>query len=669
MGGTAGDAASSAKIRKRRVPSRCRALTKVCVFEEPPKDAQQRYVQSCTPSTAISWSRSAWLTPVYASREIELLAQQVESLKAQLQTQAVSAPLLASSQADASLPLLTRRDSVSTHVFGQPAALSPISSNATAPDLSSRAPFAARVTSSGSPESTFTSFRKTSHYDAVAVHLPDFVDVGLLTPEQADLYFNTFFHGSDRYVPVFDPQHDTAQSVRARSSLLFSAICTVGCRALGGTDSQQWRLLNFHMKRILNAAMMMPLMASLETVQALLVRACYTSERSILVAVAGRMAIDLGLPDAYDELMDHTFTKGWQLADALVPDEATLMRKTRTWLYILVLGHILHVDAGDLLPLKFCGDARRCRVLLRRPVSAKQDLCLWPQVELNALRARIYTTLSDPRRIGDEDLMSDVRHAMIDLDVWYNDWARIYDKDDPQTPWLTLNLQVQRCWGITMAVCRAIRTTGVENVEVMSPTQKDLLAMAKDALRQHLGIIIQEPRLYLHNLRYAMDFVWAKCVFCYLLLLKLSILLPDNAQTPACDLVACGNTLIAELSEASGGMMYEHRNNTGKLYLQLLQTGIGKYTRAMSNDFAAEPSIAPDDNNPPRLDGVGVPGVPGDAHSFVPEQFVFEWDFPGLTLFSSSATEAGWLDSILLEALNCTDEFMGLGWSSTELWE
>ncbi|KND91946.1 hypothetical protein TOPH_03296 [Tolypocladium ophioglossoides CBS 100239] len=640
MGGAAGDAASPAKARKRRIPSRCRALNKVCEFEELPKDAQQL--------------------------EIDLLEKQVESLKAQLLSQGASAAVLASGQTDANLPLTARQDSVSAHVLGQPAALSPISSNATAPDLSSRAHLASRATGTGSPEAAFASCRKPSHYDAVAIQLPDFVDIGLLSPEQAELYFNTFFHGSDRYVPVFDPQHDTAQSVRARSSLLFSAICTVGCRALSGTDSQQWRLLNFHMKRILNAAMVVPSMASLETVQALLVRACYTSERSLLVAVATRMALDLGLSDAYDELMTRAITKGRQLADALAPDETTLMRKTRTWLYILVMGHILHVDAGDLLPLKFSGDVRRCRVLLRRPVSAKQDLCLWPQVELNALRARIYATLSDPRRVRDEDIMSDVRDAMIDLDVWYNDWARIYDKDDPQTPWLTLNLQVQRCWGVTMALCRAIRTTGVENVDVMSPTQRALLSMAKDALRQHLEIIIEEPRLYLHNLRYAMDFVWAKCVFCYLLLLKLSILLPDNEQTPTCELVACGNTLLAELSEAGGALMYGHRNNTGKLYLQLLQTGIEKYSRAMGDGLAAQPSRAPDDGNPRRLQEVEVPGA-GDADSFVPEQFVFEWDFPGLTLFSSSATEAGWLDSILLEALNGTDEFMGFGWSSTEM--
>lgn len=38
----------------------------------------------------------------------------------------------------------------------------------------------------------------------------------------------------DRFVPCFDTRYDTCTSVRARSSMLFDAICTVGCRAEHG---------------------------------------------------------------------------------------------------------------------------------------------------------------------------------------------------------------------------------------------------------------------------------------------------------------------------------------------------------------------------------------------------------------------------------------------------
>jgi hypothetical protein len=41
----------------------------------------------------------------------------------------------------------------------------------------------------------------------------------------------------DKYVPLFDPDYDTFESVRARSSILFDVICAVGCRAEHGTSS------------------------------------------------------------------------------------------------------------------------------------------------------------------------------------------------------------------------------------------------------------------------------------------------------------------------------------------------------------------------------------------------------------------------------------------------
>jgi hypothetical protein len=403
-------------------------------------------------------------------------------------------------------------------------------------------------------------------------------------------------------------------------------------------------------------------MLSLETIQALLVRACYTSERSLLVAAATRMAVDLGLPESYDRLMARVLSASWgPNNDANVQDDEMLMRKTRTWLHILNMSHILHVDAGDFLALGFNGDARRCRVLLKKPLIRKQDMSLWPQVELNALRAQMYSRLCN-RIHTDAEIMDIVSDAMVDINVWYDDWSRIFDPNDAHSPWLILNMQVQRCWGVTMALCRAIRTTGVENVDIMSPAQKQMLAMAQDALWQHLDIITREPRLYLQNLRFAMDFVWAKCVFCYLLLLKLSILLPSEAGHQGSGLVDRGNILLGELSEAGGGLLNGHRSNTGKVYLQLLETGISKFSSAISIDRGSQ--IEQITTQPPTEDAA-LPDQEGQG-SFVPEQFVFDWDFPGLTLFSSSVTDAGWLDDILLEALNGTDDFMGFGWSSAE---
>ncbi|RFU80382.1 hypothetical protein TARUN_1848 [Trichoderma arundinaceum] len=335
------------------------------------------------------------------------------------------------------------------------------------------------------------------------------------------------------------------------------------------------------------------------------------------------------------------------------------MRRVRTWLHLFVLGHILHVDAADLPTFKFVGDSRRSRIILKSLAATELDLFLFSQVELNVIRGRIYDSLSSHIGFDDEDLMSVVREARIDIAIWFDDWAHIFEKHNVQAPWLGINLRVQKCWAENMALCRVVRASGVENVDFMSPAQRSVVVMAKDALEEHLDIMIEEPRLYIRNLQFAMDFVWAKCAFCYLLLLKLSILLPESKGRSSRELVAHGNVLLTELSEASGGSHNGSRSNTGKQYLQLLQTGIEKFSSVTHEAQDTALSAANDESfSSRRAPGFGAQNRM-ELDSFVPEQFIFEWDFPGLTLFSSSATGVAWLDDILVEALNGGEDIFG----------
>lgn len=505
-------------------------------------------------------------------------------------------------------------------------------------------------------------FRRSrrSHFTTKVGQAPDFVSVGLITSEQADRYFSTFFDGCDHYVPVFDPGLDTVQSVRQRSSLLFGAICTVGCRVVCGTESRQWRLLNFHLKRMLGSVMSAPDGTTMETVQALLVRACYSAERSILVASAIRLAIDIGLPSAYDKLIA-------RISNNEASDTVALMCQARTWLHVLVLSHILHVDAGDMLTVRFAGDPRRARIILDDPRTTVLDRFLFAQVELNVLRANIYSSLSDKVYEDEEDILLLVRDSKIDIELWHGDWERILQQMTNVPPWIVVNLRVQKCWATTMALCRAVRIAGTDNVEFMSPAQRSILSMAKESLRLHLQTIISEPRSYLHNLKYAMDFVWAKCAFCYLLLLKLCILLPEENGSLNDDLIACGSILSRELSDAGGAGMMGISNSTAKMYLQLLQIGTEKFTGALQGRYAQSGDQVRVDDETHTEDRYS--NDTSELDSFVPDQFVFEWDFPGLTLFSSSTTGVGWLDDILLSALNGGGDFYGFMEPALELGE
>ncbi|KAK3302874.1 uncharacterized protein B0T15DRAFT_258300 [Chaetomium strumarium] len=580
--------------------------------------------------------------------------------------------------------------------------------------------------------------RSRAHFEAATPPtIPDLdpISAGLITLEAAESYFHSFFSGCDRYVPVFDPLFDTLESVRGRSTLLFSTICWVGCRVLTGSESHQSRLLGVHTQRMLNVAIAAApcrggIQAGLETVQALLVRACYAPERSLLVAVATRMALEMGLPEAYGVLsarcvstsstdpkvgiefahpsLGQTTSTGCSAEKEGDEDSATLMRKTRTWLHLLMLGQILHVDAGGPPGFRFLGAARRCRILLGSPYSTGIDLHLFSQVELNSIRAKIHSALSQygrshpPAERDDDEIMEMVRDAEIDINVWFDDWTRIYEKHKSEMPWLAPNLAVQRCWADSMAMCCALKAAGIENVSAMSATQRTILCMAKRSLRQHLDIVLEEPRVYLRSIRYAMDFVWAKNAFCYLLLLKLSILLPDDDDdvqgeggghadgSANAALVEKGRVLVDELSKAGGGLKDEARNNTGGLYLHLVRVSIDKFshaTRRGSHHRGApavesqQGHVAPDCGSggiarqtrresgqeagwpPPSSDETQT-----ELESFVPEQFVFEWDFPGITFFSSPTYETGWLDELLAGAFDgATDIFNhSLGWASMD---
>lgn len=518
------------------------------------------------------------------------------------------------------------------------------------------------------PAVTSSMKRKRLHFEVWPVAAPDFITMGLVSMEEAESYFSTFFQGCHQYVPVFDPHFDSLQGIRSRSGVLFCTICAAGCRILKGADSHSWHQLNFHIKRVLNAVLSISSAISVEIIQALLVRACYASERSLLITLATRLAIDLGLPEAYDDISARCVSRTRDSEPEPTEDDVSLLRKTRTWLHLLNMGHILHVDAGDLLTFKFRGDVRRCRVLLENPFSTDLDLHLISQVELNVLRASTYGALANSSNLTDDEIMEVIGDAKIDIDVWFNDWLRIFEKSPAQKRWLALHLRIQQCWADTMTLCRAVRVSGVENVDAMSRTQRDILLMAKNALKQHLDIIIEEPRDYLRNLRFAMDFVWAKCAFCFLLLLKLSMLLAEDDERTKRNLVEHGQTLLSELRTA-GGNGNGTRSSTARVYLQLLQTGLEKFSRTVLHENLSQTDgPATGTSTPRQRTGVSIgTGEHNELESFIPEQFVFEWDFPGLTLFSSPTTEAGWLDDFLESALIGGEEFFGFGWNSADV--
>ncbi|KAJ5477112.1 hypothetical protein N7539_007256 [Penicillium diatomitis] len=488
---------------------------------------------------------------------------------------------------------------------------------------------------SSAPERQNTK-RKRSCFEIRDEAVVDFIAKGLISKDSAIAYFDTFFEGCDRYIPIFDPEFDTFDSVRDRSSILLNALCTIGSMIRSDPDGSMSEILHRELKKWINVIIQNRSLNSLESVQAMLVVSCYSADRLLILSFATRMALDLGLHEAFQMLTDRLVIRNDH--DAWIEDgrsgsihdvqeERLLMRKSRTWFGLLVLEHIFRVDAGKPPGIRFLGNARRCRILLSHPASTILDLRLFSQVELNILRATINDTLTPNTTLSCHEVSDFVHETKTDLDLWFDDWLRIIGNCKPakqECPYLLVALRVQKCWAEMMLNCKALRAMGVENVAAMTPNEQEILLAAKAAARRHLNLIIFEPNYYLAKLKYAMDFVWAKCAFSFLLLLKLSRLLPDRDEQHR-ELLDQGKKLIEELSGASSS---SNQPDGGNIYLQILKVSIEKFERALeeSRPSATEGPI----NTSPFWE---LFDAQADLQCFMPEQFVSEWEFPGLNLF------------------------------------
>lgn len=143
---------------------------------------------------------------------------------------------------------------------------------------------------------------------------------------------------------MFCFQFDTMPSIRSRSSFLFDAIITVGCRAENGPGSQSYQRLQALLRDHLSNFLLQPtspVSKSIETVQALLVMASYSDNGWLNTSIALGLALELELPEAVEQLMARTIGASIErYAKGVDEEEKRLFRLTRTWYGVLNLDHM-----------------------------------------------------------------------------------------------------------------------------------------------------------------------------------------------------------------------------------------------------------------------------------------------------------------------------------------
>jgi hypothetical protein len=187
---------------------------------------------------------------------------------------------------------------------------------------------------------------------------------------------------------------------------------------------------------------------------------------------------------------------------------------------------------------------------------------------------------------------------------------------------------------------KAIATTGIENIALMTNFQQDSVRQAKESAALHLHHILEnvapqhssssqtdppQPSSYVTSFKWTLDYVWAKCAFSVLLVLKLSILLRDPVPSIML-LLRDAHRLLEELKCVTVGHI---------AYFQILQTSIEKCEAALGEYVAQQAS------GPEMASLEAARAAEDEFQGYVPSEFVFEWDFPGLNL---KHMPLGWQD-------------------------
>ncbi|KAI4907816.1 hypothetical protein J4E90_009223 [Alternaria incomplexa] len=419
---------------------------------------------------------------------------------------------------------------------------------------------------------------------------------------------------------------------------------SIGCRAAEGFNTRIYRRLQTRVRDQFTDLFINTNTPTVEDIQAIALVAAYSENAFVLVAMALRFAIQLGLPHVVDQLI----AKSHARSGIVTADEQELYRLSRVWLGICNLELFFSLDGGKLPGLSLQMSSRKIRCLLAHPERTSTDIRLLSQVELNIIRTEAYTKIMGQSndymgQHSEDQLRTTVDEACVELSLWLDEWTNIaLTEPAPHQRTLALqNLCIQQAWATMTMYLKAVGSSGIENIAIMTDFQRDFIRKAKEAANRHLHYMLQSSSTptsspvshastsgstYLSTFRWTLDYVWAKCAVSVLLVLKLAILLRDPVPSVMA-LLSDAHRVLEELKTVTVGHI---------AYFQILQTSIEKCEAAL-REYAAEQ--IPDQDS--SMAGARSSVAEDEFQGYVPSEFVFEWDFPGLNL---KHMPLGWQD-------------------------
>jgi hypothetical protein len=415
----------------------------------------------------------------------------------------------------------------------------------------------------------------------------------------------SFFAGCHLFIPLFDPNYDTFESLMERTPWTFDSVLAIASKIRSGNAplSPTFYKCLEEAQGIARSSLFGPVVRK-EAVMGMLLLAAWSTNGWLPSGHAMRMALDLGLHRALEKLADES---GKQRSEE---EERDLVVSARIWLCLYWFDHQMSLGTGRPIVLRDECSIKHCRRLLTHPMASPTDVRLISLVELIAQKTQIYETLAPLNGEVNHNALAFIRRANVALDKWWADCDELHRQTMDEESLLRKILAGELHYAKLWLVCVALRGVSWDK---MTFEQRELAFQAKDAAFNCLSIFLNSPA-YRAALRYAVHDSLVTLAFSGLFLLKMANLFPAELD------LAAIMSQVEQLARLLSDVAAERYALTLRIMLANLRRKVGML-----------PGIAaPIQNLPPPSLPEGMVGPYVDTHSVGPppltmEELGFSW--------------------------------------------
>ncbi|RXK36515.1 hypothetical protein M231_06237 [Tremella mesenterica] len=353
----------------------------------------------------------------------------------------------------------------------------------------------------------------------------DPMDLGWCSEERGKQLYDVFFQRCHMYMPCFDPEVDTWDSLRRRSPFCITAIMMVGAKVedAGGPESELQRQCREHAEKIGMSTLFTPI-SRIEVVQAMVIMASWGDTSWRPGGHAMRIAMDMGLYRCLPYLAQNGMGAG-KTPDQ-IREDYPLVVGARMWLAIFGMKFTSRMAFNMGRPALFAGEEtiRHSRQFLEHPLSISTDARLVSSSELLTLRLPLHQPYSIlPASASMPGLDEKLIESRRKVDEWYTYWEQYFvERGVPATDLLRENIVTGRCGTFMYVNSRILH--GVRNkqdIAHLSDQRKEALIIAVRAAEKLVATALRGGQ-YKENFRYDMG-----AAFASRFLIRMASLLPE----------------------------------------------------------------------------------------------------------------------------------------------